>query len=444
MEQAHRQHAAAVTARLPTLSASAAAQPSPRTGATRPTPMPSPSRCALAFLTHPPAVATATCAAPVSSTAPPPAAVIAPATPAARSIPEVGVVMVGAVQPPCGRRVLPRLAPRPTALPVRTGDGGTSSCDSGGASGWSAAEVGAPSAAPCGRPAAHQAVPTQALACGAFPGNAPAASSPGQVAPGVPLPPSSICSTGASAVRGTSPPAAAPVLNPASPCSGSIGSSSPSPVSSPALAGVPPPPATPSAVVSGGDGEAGGPARRRRRRGSRVEKDTPPRELRRVLRNRELARVSNEKRRVRLACMQGEMEALRTEVVKTAAERDAALARVADLEAMLHQGAGRVSPPPPRSALMAAPAVAPSIAPAVATPVSVVGEVGSRMFPLSPHRLSAHPVPAQQPVAVTAIRASEAFRPPLRLAQGPSAPVSIAPARAGAHMLLQAAAVEMA
>lgn len=351
--------------------------------------------------------------------------------------------MAGVAQPPCGRRVLPRLAPRPAALPVRTGDGGTSSCDSGATSGRSAAEVGVPSAAPCGRPPARQAVPAQALACGASPANAPAASTPGQAALRVPVPPSSICSTGASAIRCTSPPAAAPVLNPASPCSGSVGSSPPSPLSSPALAGAHPSPAPPSALTTGGDGQAGGSTRRRRRRGSRVEKDTPPRELRRVLRNRELARVSNEKRRVRLACMQGEIEELRSAVAKVTAERDTALARVADLEAMLHQGAVRLSPPPPRCGPMEAPSVAQFSAPAVATPASVVGEVRTRMLPLLPHRQSAQPVPAQQQVAVTTVCAGDAFQSPLRPVQGPSAPVSIAPARAGAHMLLQAAAVEM-
>lgn len=441
MEQVQGQQAAAVTARPPTPLASAVSLPPPTAGSNRPTPMPSPSRCAVAFLTHPPAVGPSTCASSASPTAPPPA-VITPAAAASGSIPEMGAVAAGVTPPPCGRRMLPRLAPRPVVLPVRTGDGGTSSCDSGIASGRSAAGVATPSVAPC------------AVACGAPPAIALAATSASQVASRVPVAPSSICSTGDPSLRGASPPAAAPVPRPASPRSGSIGSSAPSPVSSPALGGVPPAP--PSASASGGDGEAGGPARRRRRRGSRVEKDTPPRELRRVLRNRELARVSNEKRRVRLACMQGEMDALRAAVAAAAAERDAtaaqrdavavqrdtaaaerdeALARVADLEAALvRQGGGRVSPPPTSAPM----------APAVATPLAGGGEAPARVLPLPPPPLSAPPLPPQQPLSAAGMGAGYPFRPPLGPTQWPSASVSVAPARAGAHMLLQAAAVEMA
>lgn len=222
-----------------------------------------------------------------------------------------------------------------------------------------------------------------------------------------------------------------------------MGSSPPSPLSSPALAGAPPAP--PSASASGGDGEAGGPARRRRRRGSRVEKDTPPRELRRVLRNRELARVSNEKRRVRLACMQEEMEALRAAVAATAAERDAAaagrdavaaerdaaLAQVAELKAaLIRQGGGRTSPPM---------SLAPK-EPAVAAPLMARPEA----LPLPPPPLSAQPLLAQQPLPVAGMGAGYAYRPLLRPPHWPTASVSVAPARTGAHMLLQAAAVEMA
>lgn len=167
-----------------------------------------------------------------------------------------------------------------------------------------------------------------------------------------------------------------------------------------------------------------------------MEKDTPPRELRRVLRNRELARVSNEKRRVRLACMQDEMDALRAAVAAAAAERDAALARVADLEAaLLRQGGARPLPLPAPVPMAPAGAV---------TPVAVVGETPARALPLPPPPLSAQPLPAQQPLPVAGMGAGYAFRPPLRPAQWPTASMSVAPARAGAHMLLQAAAVEMA
>lgn len=222
-----------------------------------------------------------------------------------------------------------------------------------------------------------------------------------------------------------------------------MGSSPPSPLSSPVLAGAPPAPL--SASASGGDGEAGGPARRRRRRGSRVEKDTPPRELRRVLRNRELARVSNEKRRVRLACMQEEMEALRAAVAATAAERDAAaagrdavvaerdaaLAQVAELKAaLIRQGGGRTSP-----SMSLAPKE-----PVVATPLMARPEA----LPLPPPPLSAQPLLAQQPLPVAGMGAGYVYRPLLRPPHWPMASASVAPARTGAHMLLQAAAVEMA
>lgn len=433
MEQPRGQPAAAVTAEPPAPLASAGSLPAPTAGPNRPTPIPSPSRCAVAFLTHPPAAGPATGAVPASLAAPSP---VVMATCTAGSTPEMGVVAAGVPQPPCSRRLLPRLAPRPAALPLRTGDGGTSSCDSGVAGGRSAAGAVTPSVAPCGRRATHEASPTQPLACVVPPTIAPASTTAAQVISRVPVRPPLMCSTGAPSLRGTSPPAtaAAPVLNPASPRSGSVDSSPPSPLSSPALVGVPPAP--PSAPASGGDGEAGVPARRRRRRGSRVEKDTPPRELRRVLRNRELARVSNEKRRVRLACMQDEMDALRAAVAAAAAERDAALARVADLEAaLLRQGGGRPLPLP--APVPAAPAGA-------VTPVAVVGDTPARALPLPPPPLPAQPLPAQQPLPVAGMGAGYAFRPPLRPAQWPPASMSVAPARAGAHMLLQAAAVEMA
>lgn len=431
MEQPRGPSAAVVTAEPPAPSASAGSLPRPTAGPNRPTPIPSPSRCAVAFLTHPPAAGPATGAAPASLAAPSPVVI---ATSPAGSTPEMGVVAAGVPQPPCGRRLLPRLAPRPAALPLRTGDGGTSSCDSGVAGGRSVAGAVTPSVAPCGRRATLEASPTQPLACVVPPTMiAPASTTAAQVIPRVPVRPPLMCSIDAPALRGTSPPAtaAAPVLNPASPRSGSVDSSPPSPLSSPALGGAPPAP--PSAPASGGDGEAGAPARRRRRRGSRVEKDTPPRELRRVLRNRELARVSNEKRRVRLACMQDEMDALRAAVAAAAAERDAALARVADLEAaLLRQGGGRPLPLPAPVPMAPAGAVTP------------VGETPARVLPLPPPPLSAQPLPAQQPLPVAGMGAGYAFRPPLRPAQWQPASMSVAPARAGAHMLLQAAAVEMA
>lgn len=435
MEQPRGQPAAAVAAQPPTSLASAVSLPPPIVGPKRPAPISSPPQCAATFRTRPSAVGPATCAPPGPSAAPSPA-VIATSTAAARSIPEMGVVAAGVPQPPSGRRLLPRLAPRPAALPAQTGDGRTSSCDSGVAGGRSAAGTVTPSVAPIGRRPTHEAVPTQRRACVAPPTIAPASISAAQGVPRVPMRPPLMCSTGAPSLRGTSPPATAapPVLSPASACSGSIDSSPPSPLSSPALAGAPPAP--PSASASGGDGEAGGPARRRRRRGSRVEKDTPPRELRRVLRNRELARVSNEKRRVRLACMQNEMDELRAAVAAAAAERDAALARVADLEAaLLRQGGGR-PPPLPVSAPMA-PAVAVASAP-------VDREAPARALPLPAPPLSAQPLPTPQTLPVAGMGAGYAFRPPLRPAQWPSASMSVSPARGGAHMLLQAAAVEMA
>jgi len=178
----------------------------------------------------------------------------------------------------------------------------------------------------------------------------------------------------------------------------------------------------------GGDADAGGGARRRRRRGSRVEKDTPPRELRRVLRNRELARVSNEKRRVRLACMQDEMEALRAEAAAAVAERDAALARVADLEAILaRRGAGG----------------APTLAPTPA--VSGAGAPGGMAtLPLRTQPLTMPQAPpVHLPDATAVVGNGYVYAPPHQVSPWAPGALSSVPVRTGAHMLLQAAAVGM-
>eukprot|EP00168_Porphyra_purpurea_P002075 TRINITY_DN1243_c0_g1_i5.p5 TRINITY_DN1243_c0_g1~~TRINITY_DN1243_c0_g1_i5.p5 ORF type:complete len:128 (-),score=38.60 TRINITY_DN1243_c0_g1_i5:114-497(-) len=126
--------------------------------------------------------------------------------------------------------------------------------------------------------------------------------------------------------------------------------------------------------------------------------------------------------------MQDEMEALQAKAVAAVAERDAALARVAELEETLaRRGAG------------GAPTLAP--APAVSG-AAASGGVATFSLPAHPLTLPQAP-PVQLPPAAAGVGGGYVYAPPLHVSPWAPVAVSAMPARTGAHMLLQAAAVEM-